>query len=165
MVALSVAILTALWLPFVNTGAPGSAIGSAIGSAMASSGSLTDLPPDSVKVPPMVKEHSISTYVPSSVCPCSARPGCRPCCACSRRCGSPSMPPRRWPTQSHRRCGPGRNGPHSPSRREFFHRVVPRLCVTVRSGLWVRAVTGWRNTTLCGHSPTRGSSARPLIRR
>ncbi len=27
-----------------------------------------DLPPDSVRVPPMVKEHSVSTYVPSSTC-------------------------------------------------------------------------------------------------
>ena len=30
---------------------------------------LVDLPPDSVRVPPMVKEKSISTYVPSEACP------------------------------------------------------------------------------------------------
>jgi hypothetical protein len=30
---------------------------------------LGDLPPDSVRVPPMVKEKSVSTYVPSEACP------------------------------------------------------------------------------------------------
>jgi hypothetical protein len=34
----------------------------------AAPGSINDLPPDSVRVPPMVKEHSLSTFVPSSAC-------------------------------------------------------------------------------------------------
>jgi len=33
--------------------------------AQAASGALNDIPPDSVRTPPMVKEHSLSTYVPS----------------------------------------------------------------------------------------------------
>ncbi|MBS1992840.1 MAG: hypothetical protein JSS83_20120, partial [Cyanobacteria bacterium SZAS LIN-3] len=37
-------------------------------AASAASGSLADVPPDSVRIPPMVKEHSVSTYVPSEAC-------------------------------------------------------------------------------------------------
>jgi len=37
--------------------------------AAATSGSLADVPPESVRIPPMVKEHSISTYVPSEGVP------------------------------------------------------------------------------------------------
>jgi hypothetical protein len=36
--------------------------------AYAASGAIIELPPDSVRVPPMVKEHSLSTYVPSTAC-------------------------------------------------------------------------------------------------
>ena len=39
-----------------------------IGLQPAQAISLNDLPPDSVRVPPMVKEHSVSTYVPSESC-------------------------------------------------------------------------------------------------